>query len=347
MVGAYFAAERISVLADRPVYHWVRREEAPGASYERFDPAGYFDNVREVLDLVEARTEPGAWRDTLLAHWYRGKMLGRVGGFGWRRRDEEWRRDALRGDPQARAGALRRERPRPAPVQPRACALSCCAQATTRGWSGSRASRTACGRASRCAGSSAAAPIWCCGWSPGWATSAPACAGSATATACSGCPPPTTSRRPSPRSEREATGLLRRATVNVWLHNVADDAEYLLPARTEVKLDKGATPERIRPRLITSVPIAPTAAAAGGPLPPGTWEVRAEVSIAGFSHARDGRAPREEPLLVTTFAPGRIVVGSVAPPPPPLPARVYRRLPAPVMQTFRRTRATAAAVSRR
>ena len=40
VVGAYFAAERISVLADRPVYHWMRREEQDNASYQRFDAAG-------------------------------------------------------------------------------------------------------------------------------------------------------------------------------------------------------------------------------------------------------------------------------------------------------------------
>jgi len=134
--------------------------------------------------------------------------------------------------------------------------------------------------------------------------------------------------------------------VHVWLRNVADDSEYLLPARTTVKLDKGATPERRRPRLLTVVPIAPTAAAAGGPLPPGTWEVRAEVSIAGFSWD----APierRGEPLLVTTYAPGRIVLGTKLPPPPALKARVYRRLPPELTQTLRRTRARAAAAGRR
>ena len=96
---AYFAAERISVLADRPVYHWMRREDQDNASYQRFDAAGYYDNVREVLDLVESRTEPGPFRDQLLLHWYRGKMLGRVGGRDWLWRDADFRRelyDAIR-----------------------------------------------------------------------------------------------------------------------------------------------------------------------------------------------------------------------------------------------------------
>src|SRR3954453_21713594 len=90
VLEAYFAAERISVLADRPVYHWMRRAQAT-ASIDRFEAEPYFDNVREVLDLVEARTPPGEARDRLLAHWYRGKMLGRVGGPPRLSRGEDWR----------------------------------------------------------------------------------------------------------------------------------------------------------------------------------------------------------------------------------------------------------------
>src|SRR4051794_26877670 len=93
VLSAYFAAERISVIADHPVYHWVRREEQVTASTAPFDAQGYFENVREVLDLVERRVPPGPERDRLLAHWYRGKMLGRVGGRGWLLRDAEWRED--------------------------------------------------------------------------------------------------------------------------------------------------------------------------------------------------------------------------------------------------------------
>jgi hypothetical protein len=97
---------------------------------------------------------------------------------------------------------------------------------------------------------------------------------------------------------------------------------------------------------MTSVPIAPTAAAAGAPLPPGRWEVHATVSVAGFSQTVPVLR-RGEPLVVTTYAPGRIVVGDQPPPAPGLPLRVYRRLPGPVMQTVTRTRARAAAARRR
>ena len=109
---------RADLRARRPAGLPLGHARASSASYDRFDPASYYANVREVLDLVDAHTEPGRWRDTLKTHWYRGKMLSRVGGLGWRRRDERWRRELFEDDPQARAGALRRGRPRPARVQP-------------------------------------------------------------------------------------------------------------------------------------------------------------------------------------------------------------------------------------
>jgi glycosyltransferase involved in cell wall biosynthesis len=88
---AYFAAERIAVLADYPCYYWWLRPET-SASYEQFDEKQYYENLREVLDLVVENTEPGPERDRLLAHWYRGKMLGRVGGRWFPNRTPERRR---------------------------------------------------------------------------------------------------------------------------------------------------------------------------------------------------------------------------------------------------------------
>jgi poly(ribitol-phosphate) beta-N-acetylglucosaminyltransferase len=91
---AYFHARRIAILADYPCYYWVRnQEETENASYQVFDAPAYYDNVREVLDLVVEHTEPGPLRDRLLAHWYRGKMLGRVGGRWFPERPPQFRRE--------------------------------------------------------------------------------------------------------------------------------------------------------------------------------------------------------------------------------------------------------------
>ncbi|MEA2450872.1 MAG: poly(ribitol-phosphate) beta-N-acetylglucosaminyltransferase [Thermoleophilaceae bacterium] len=94
VMHAYFHARKVSILADYPCYYWVlHRGEETNASYSRFDAKGYYANVREVLDLVVEHTEPGPGRDRLLAHWYRGKMLGRVGGRWWPHRSPEFRRE--------------------------------------------------------------------------------------------------------------------------------------------------------------------------------------------------------------------------------------------------------------
>ncbi len=94
VMHAYFHARTISILADYPCYYWVlRRDDTTNASYQSFDAKGYYGNVREVLDLVIEHTEPGSFRDTLLVHWYRGKMLGRVGGRWFPNRDLKVRRE--------------------------------------------------------------------------------------------------------------------------------------------------------------------------------------------------------------------------------------------------------------
>src|SRR3712207_379514 len=90
---AYFHARSITIVADYPCYHWVLRGGQENASYRPWEPRPYYENVREVLDLVEEHTDPGPTRDRLLSHWYRGKMLGRVGGRYFPRRDPGWRRD--------------------------------------------------------------------------------------------------------------------------------------------------------------------------------------------------------------------------------------------------------------
>lgn len=87
VLHALFHAGSISVLADYPVYHWMLRDES--ASFAPFDPVAYFANVREVLDLIDEHTEPGLFRDRLYTHWYRGKLLKRVGGGAFVRRQEE------------------------------------------------------------------------------------------------------------------------------------------------------------------------------------------------------------------------------------------------------------------
>ena len=79
VMNAYLHADVISILAEYVCYHWVRRLDNANASHDHLDPRGYFENGREVLDLIERHTEPGPLRDSLLRNWFEGKMLSRLG----------------------------------------------------------------------------------------------------------------------------------------------------------------------------------------------------------------------------------------------------------------------------
>ncbi|MEW2546550.1 glycosyltransferase family 2 protein [Streptomyces sp. NPDC047002] len=93
VTAAYFAAARISVLSDYVCYFHVALGDASNAGFRRFDPAGYFGNLREALDIVDAHTEPGAFRDRLHRRWLRVEMVGRLASARHLAAPEDWRRD--------------------------------------------------------------------------------------------------------------------------------------------------------------------------------------------------------------------------------------------------------------
>jgi poly(ribitol-phosphate) beta-N-acetylglucosaminyltransferase len=95
VMTAYFKASVISILADYPCYYWTQRQDRPSASATRIEPEQYFHHLRSVLDIVEENTEPGSLRDSLLTHWYRGKVLKRLGGRQMARYPADYRRTLL------------------------------------------------------------------------------------------------------------------------------------------------------------------------------------------------------------------------------------------------------------
>ena len=180
----------------------------------------------------------------------------------------EWRARALRGGPRARARALRRGRPRAAAVQPARCARSCCGAGDF----------DALGRLSRYERrlqpvradprrSSAAARTSCCGWSRGSATPdarlrferarRPDVLGPADRAARRGGP------RRGPRGHGRAAP---RAPSTCSCATSTTRREYLLPARTEVRL-QGRRRDRAGSARGCTPPCRsrPTAAAAGAP----------------------------------------------------------------------------------
>ena len=78
VVAAYFAARHITVTGDHPVYHWAKRDAGENATGQAFDRARYYDNLRDILDIVDANTDPGELRDGLYAHWLRYKLIHKL-----------------------------------------------------------------------------------------------------------------------------------------------------------------------------------------------------------------------------------------------------------------------------
>jgi len=78
MVRAYLAARTVSVLADTVCYLYARRADGGNAAANNPDPAMYFANLREVLEVIVANTEPGAFRTELLSRFYRTGMIDRL-----------------------------------------------------------------------------------------------------------------------------------------------------------------------------------------------------------------------------------------------------------------------------
>jgi poly(ribitol-phosphate) beta-N-acetylglucosaminyltransferase len=78
VVRAYFAASNISILAGDPCYFYRRRADGKNAGHARIEPALYYANVREVLDVVLAKTAPGPERTRLVRRFVRQEMLVRL-----------------------------------------------------------------------------------------------------------------------------------------------------------------------------------------------------------------------------------------------------------------------------
>ncbi|GAA1350692.1 glycosyltransferase family 2 protein [Streptomyces beijiangensis] len=96
VTAANFAAKRISVLSDYTCYYHVGRPDASNAGFQRFEPAGYFGNLCEALDIVDAHTEPGALRDKIHRRWLRVEIVGRLTGKRFLTAPEDWNTDFFR-----------------------------------------------------------------------------------------------------------------------------------------------------------------------------------------------------------------------------------------------------------
>ena len=297
VIHAYLHAQRIAILADYPVYHWAFRDRDQNASAQRVDPVGYFDNLREVLDLVEEHMEPGERRDALLAHWYRSKLLRSIGSrklLGRHQADEAYSR-AMHAEIERLARERYGERFRrylPYTLRLRAHLLL---EGTyeqlvelARHHVGVDA-RTVV-RSVRPRGRGFAITVEAevtgaeyvqDGERLRWV-------------------PPAGLEGAFAESDLDVTEEFERSRVRVILRSAADASEYVVPGPTRARLRDG------RPFLEAEGRLSPRKAAGGGRLPAGEWELHAQVSLPGVN----ADAPLEwhggSPMLVRWSGSGRV-----------------------------------------
>src|SRR3954469_2556815 len=344
VVHAYFHARRISVLSDYPCYHWIHRAQEVNASWQRLDPVGYFDNMREVLDLVAEHTEPGPLRDRMFAHWYRSKMLARVGGGPFVRREPQYRHDLYA---EIRRLALERYGPEVDDFLPFHLRL--------------RSYLLREGRYEALAALAefenevhAAATLREIRWNDG-------CAELELEASITGVRdpvlferrgarmywvPPEKLKGEFPDEMLDVTDVLGKRVVHVLLRSKRNKAEYIQPTRAEMVLLRardGAAGDAKRPVLIAVAEIDPREAAAGAPIRAGDWQVNVQVGVADFmeiaeAFSRPGRGvldrlrrPEPRSLILTATRDGRLVERAE------LKRRVSKRLPE-LTKRFRRFR---------
>jgi glycosyltransferase involved in cell wall biosynthesis len=351
VVHSYFHANRISILADYPCYHWVHRAEDVNASWRRLDPVGYFNNMREVLDLVEEHTEPGELRERMYAHWYRSKALARVGGGPFVRREPKYRHELYE---EIRRLALERYGPEvdgllPFNLRMRSMLLregsyeslgvlaafenELRADVTVREirWEGKTLELEL---EARLGGERHPFTVTRRGARMDWI-------------------PPESLRAELPAEALDLTDELEKSQAQVLLRSKRNQTEFAVRTRSELVLVRaGDDPGAKQPVLVARAEIDPRKAAAGARLGAGDWQLHVNVVMAGFTAMADAvRVPartrfpllaRRDPknLILTTTRDGRLVER------PAFKRQAARRLPGLTKRWRRFRRRGRAAIAR-
>jgi glycosyltransferase involved in cell wall biosynthesis len=312
VVRAYFTAGNMAILADYPCYHRVHRNSETNASSAAPDPAEYFDDVRSVLDVVDAHTEPGEFREALYGRWYRGDLLGRLRGNAFLGREEEHRRGML-GAVQELMAERFPER-LDAGLGPALRMRAALARRDDYDGLVALAEYEQDLKASARVRSAQGDGTWMTLGLECWLRMDDG--------------EPLTLRREGDRlllalpdalqartepAELDVTETVQQANLQLVIRRDGDAADWLLPVEAELRIPDG---DQIRPSLVATARIAPTIAIAGTtPLEPGLYELRAVVSIAGFT--AQARLRRGDGLFRVTVTPEDRVYreGSVPAPP--------------------------------
>ncbi len=287
LMRAYFEQPRISVLADYPCYHWVLRDRDVNASWGHLDPPAYFAFMAEVLDVIDANTEPGPFRDRLYARWYRGKMLNRV--------------EKVHGNPDlaVRRGLYETMHEVAVARIPESVDafvpfnLQARSRLLRAGDFDALATLADTETALR-------AQVRVAGVTPGETAELTIRA------ELEGLRFARDGERITWQGADATQALAEGSTVQLLLKRRETQEEYRAPATVTTELVDGR--DGVRAVLTGTGRVSAATGAGGAPLPPGTWEVRALVIVAGFrAQGRVLRARGSEHLMLAVTRDGRVV----------------------------------------
>ncbi|MEU9265061.1 glycosyltransferase [Streptomyces sp. NPDC048251] len=304
---AYLRADNVSVLSDYVCYYHVRRDDAANAGFQRFDPVGYFKNLREALDVVERYTEPGPLRDKLFRRWLRVEMVERLRGKRFLGLPEDYRRELFE---EIHSVVVERFGPGvAAPLQPTQRVVAALA---------------ADGRyddvvafAEWEAGVGLAVDPEDVTWQGGvlriaFAAELTHDGGPMTFPSAGGSPqwPPRDVAEAVRWLGADTVGRFDRAAPDLLLRERASSAQYFQPVDVVRETVPAGDGSRVRLVLRATATIDPTTALSGGPAGEGLWDVFVRVGLGGWTkELRLGPAPRHgRPVPPAGVVAGRVVL---------------------------------------
>ncbi|WP_405962584.1 glycosyltransferase [Streptomyces sp. NBC_00723] len=304
---AYLRADNVSVLSDYVCYYHVRRDDASNAGFQRFDPVGYFKNLREALDVVERYTEPGPLRDKLFRRWLRVEMVERLRGRRFLGLPEDYRRELFE---EIHSVVVERFGPGvAAPLQPTQRVVAALA---------------ADGRyddvvafAEWEAGVGLAVDPEDVTWQGGvlriaFAAELTHDGGPMTFPSAGGSPqwPPRDVAEAVRWLGTDTVGRFDRATPDLLLRERASSAQYFQPVEVVRETVPAGDGSRVRLVLRATATIDPATALSGGPAGEGLWDVFVRVGLGGWTkELRLGPAPRHgRPVPPAGVIGGRVVL---------------------------------------
>jgi glycosyltransferase involved in cell wall biosynthesis len=278
---AYLRADNVSVLSDYVCYYHLKRDDASNAGFQRFDPVGYFQNLREALDVVEKYTEPGPTRDRLFRRWLRNEMVERMRGKRLLAAPEDYREQLFT---EIRGVVVERFGPGVAaglqPTQQVVAALIADGRLDDlvkfAEWEASVSSKV------EPDGVEWEKGVLRVGLSAELASRATPMTFPAEGSAAPLTEPPASVEAAVDWVGAHSAAGFKRATVDLLLRERASSAQYFQPVeftRETVAAEDG----RVRLVLRGTVAVDPATAADGGPLGAGLWDVFVRVKLGGWT----------------------------------------------------------------